>query len=166
MPYCTPDNVRNAFKTVLTSGLTPPEVDFLCQHWSDYVDGWLAARYTTPITPTPAFLRSIVTQLVWLDIMDRSPQAPDFIVRRFERIEKLLQQIATGEVLLPGVEERIDIGTIASSTRDYIPVFGGVPSLSERFDPNRRRDEISERAAATSDVFNDPFGGDVDDEFS
>lgn len=141
MPYCTPNDVKIAFPRTMTSGLTPTELDPLCQFWSDWIDGFIAVRYPVPVSPTPGLLKFIAAELVALDILDRSPKAPDFIPRRKLELNEQLQAIAKGDVSLPGILERTDVGIVRSTTRNYVPTFGAIPSLGERHDPNRADDE-------------------------
>ncbi len=146
MPYCTPDDVRNSFPRVLTTNLQPMEIDFLCQKWSDYIDGWIASRFTVPVAGPPSFLRVLAMELVWLDLIDRGPgAAPDFIVRRHQQIDQVLTRLSTGQITIPGVAERTDIGTIHSNTEGYVPPFGAVPTIAEQWDPLRARDEAAAR---------------------
>ena len=46
-----------------------------------------------------------------------------------------------GASLLPGSDQIV----FDSNTKTYVPTFGAVPSLNERFDPLRADDEDNER---------------------
>jgi len=149
MPYAKPADVSALWNKVLTTELTVDEVALLIDQAGAFVDAALARRYIVPVasTPetTPPIIRWITATLALLEIVDRSPSTPDWVMRKIQRAEKQLDMLASGDLSIPGTTMRTDLGSMQSTTEGYVPVFGGVPSISERWDPQRAEDEWSER---------------------
>lgn len=149
MAYSKVDDVRFIWHRVLTTNLDVDEVASFITQADGLIDAFLSRRYTVPIaaTPetTPRIVRDISATLALLDIIDRSPGTAEWVVRKIERAQKLLEMLASGELGIPGVVELTTIGGIQSSTADYIPTFGVQPSLDETVDPQRAEDEADER---------------------
>jgi phage gp36-like protein len=148
MAYAHPDDIRRIWNKALTTELTPEELASFIDQAAAMIDAALGRRYTVPFAAmpnTPPIIRWIAATLALLEVVDRSPATPEWVLRKIQRAEKQLELLASGELTVPGATERTDIGGIQTTTEDYVPVFGAVPSLDERWDPNRARDEAAER---------------------
>lgn len=157
VPYATPQDMLAAWPKVHTSGLQHDELRTMLDRASHLIDGMLARRYTVPFcadpSDAPPLVRDICVDLAMLDVLDRAPNTPDWIVRRIERAQHRLDRLAAGDAALVGpdgglVGELTDVGVLTPNTSGYVPVFGAVPSsLTERADPARAADEASARGA-------------------
>jgi hypothetical protein len=156
MAYSSPADLYRAYPKVHTVGLTAEELEVFIERADSLINGYLAIRYVIPfaLTPalTPPLIRTLSTDLAMMDVVDRWPNTPDWIIRRIERAQEILKMIAEGSmaVVTPGgvlVDTRTDVGVIRSNTDDagYLPTFGVQPSLDESVDPNRAADESSDR---------------------
>lgn len=154
MPYCTPQDVLNAWPKVHTSQLVPDELVLMIARGDAVIDAALGVRYGVPFctdpTQTPAIVKMLSQDLAMLDVFDRMPNTPDWITRRITRDQDILEKLADGTMAVIGtdgslVAVRTDGDAPASTTETYIPVFGAVPSLSERNDPVRLGDELDNR---------------------
>jgi phage gp36-like protein len=156
MPYSSVDDLYKAYPKVHTVGLTPEELTVFIVRADALIDGYLGQRYAVPFasTPgaTPPLIRMLSTDLAMMDVVDRWPNTPDWIIRRIERAQEVLKMIAEGIMVVVGpdgglTDVRTDIGMIRSNTADagYVPTFQSVPTLDERFDPNRANDERGDR---------------------
>lgn len=145
MAYCTVTDVLAAWPRVHTSGLVNDEIRTMIDRADSIIDGYLAVRYTVPFQSepnSPPLIKTLSTDLALLDVFNRMPNTPDWIRDRLTRAFEMLKMLAEGTMVIPGVEvgERI-----RTSTEQYVPVFGAVPSLDERYDPNRADDEAGSR---------------------
>lgn len=148
MAYSYPDHVRLIWHKVMTTDLDTAEIAAFIDQADAMIDAALTNRYAVPFTQqpgTPRLIQWISATLALLEVVDRSPSTPEWVLRKIERAEKQLEMLASGSLTLPGVTERTDIGGIQSTTEDYVPVFGAVPTLDEQWDPNRAADEAAER---------------------
>lgn len=146
MPYSTPDHVRLQWGKVLTTNLSPDEVARLIDDADGIIDAALARRYAVPFGLPPAqVIRTLSATFALLDIVDKSPTTADWMVRKLERAWKLLEQLASGDMLVPGATEITTTGGVQSSTSGYAPTFGAEPSMDEHVDWERQADEAAAR---------------------
>mgnify|MGYP001562870916 CR=1 FL=1 len=156
MSYSSVADMYRAYPKIHTVGLTSEELIVFIERADSLIDGYLAQRYTVPFAATPALtpplIRTISTDLAMMDIVDRWPNTPDWIIRRIERSQEILKMIAEGAMVVVGVDGtltdvRIDIGVIRTNVDDagYVPTFGVEPSLSETVDPQRAQQEAADR---------------------
>lgn len=146
--YTSTTNLLHAFPRLQTTGLTASELEHPIRRAGAIVDSMLSGRYSTPFatTPdTPAIVREVVEDLALLDLIDRFPNAPDWIIRRAERAWEILRMLRDGTMDVPGGEELSGSEGLRSTTRNYVPTFGVAPSVDERVDPNRADDERTDR---------------------
>lgn len=154
MPYAKPGDLAKIWHKVLTTNLVPDELVTFIDHADNLINAALAHRYTVPFTTdpdaAPPIIRQLSATLALIEVIDRAPSTPEWVLRKIERAEKLLEMLASGELALVGiagglVAERTDIGGVQSSTADYVPTFGAYPSDLERVDPSRAQAEADER---------------------
>lgn len=158
--YATPQNVVDAWSKIHTSGLVNDELRTMIERASNLVDSKLARTYTVPFCTDPADapprIRDLVVDICMTDVFDRSPNTPEWIVRRINRAYEALEKLAAGDDGLVGedggvIPELTTIDVPSSNTSAYTPVFGAHPSLAERVDPSRVSAEASARGATSSD---------------
>lgn len=154
MSYSGPLDVLARWPRIHTANLSHDELRVLIADGDAYINARLATRYAMPIAfnpdTTPPIIKRLSATFALLDVFDRSQNTPEWIRNRFERESAILDMLATGEMvivtddggLIPQ-ESTIDVPN--STTKDYVPVFGGVPSLTERYDPERANDEVTDR---------------------
>ena len=161
MPYAKPDDLRRVWNKVLTTNLVPEEIAEAIDNAGALVDAALARRYVVPFATdpdaTPPIIRRITARLAFLDVIDRSPATPDFLLRMIERAEKELEMLASGDLSIVGLTggvlpERTDTGGVQSSTADFVPTFGARSSLRERVDPVRGDAEEDARIATDNSL--------------
>lgn len=154
MPYSYPDDVRKVWNKVLTTELTADEIASAIDRSDNIINAALALRYTVPFASqppqTPPIIRDLSATFALFEIVDRAPTTPEWVQRKIERAEKILELLANGtmSVVGPGgglVPVLQDLGAIQSSTADFVPTFGANPSTSERVDPDRAEQEAAER---------------------
>lgn len=80
------------------------------------VDGYLAARYTVPITTAPALIRGIAADLTRYELYDDAP--PKEVTERRKLAIGLLEQLRDGEITLPGATPASDSAGVAVSAPD------------------------------------------------
>jgi phage gp36-like protein len=157
MPYATPEDVLASWNKVHTSGLTNDEIRTMISRAGNIIDAYLAIRYTVPFATdpsnTPGLIKDLTCDLALLDVFDRQPNTPDWIVRRIQRAYDLLTALQNEQVSLPGVGENTETGVPRSNTEGYTPVFGARPSLREQIDPNRSQTERDARQPFRPDIW-------------
>lgn len=159
MPYATIEHFVAAWPKVHTSGLTNDELRGMVTRAGNIIDGYLARTYTVPFctepTSAPPLIRDLTCDLALLDVADRSPNTPEWIVRRINRAYDTLQKLADGDLGVVGADgtviaELTTVDVPSSNTSAYTPVFGVQPSLSERVDPTRVAAEAAARGITSS----------------
>lgn len=66
------------------------------------IDGYLAGRYTLPLASTPAVLVRLAADMARYRLYDDG--VPDTVRQRYEDAVSLLKRMASGDVLLPGLQ--------------------------------------------------------------
>jgi phage gp36-like protein len=148
MPYAEADDLRKQWPPVMTTALTPDEIARLIDDADGLIDAHLARRYAVPlasIPSTPRVIRTISATLALIDVIDKNPATPEWVVRKIERAWKTLEALANGDIVIPGVTEASATGGIQSSTADYEPTFGAQPSIHEHVDYDRQDAERDAR---------------------
>lgn len=156
MAYSLRQDMRDGFPRIDTVVLDDPEYDAVIKKWDSVIDGYLAHRYTVPFhsttdaPSTPPLIRMLSMTFARADILRRSQRMEDWVRAEVEEAWNMLKALAAGEMNLVDpngaiVEPRTDREPALSNTVDYVPVFGGVDDLTERFSPQRRRDERAAR---------------------
>ncbi len=148
MPYAEADDLRKQWVSVLTTQLTPEEIATLIADADGIIDAYLARRYAVPLASipnTPRVIRTISATLALIDVIDKNPATPDWVMRKIERAWKLLEAIANGDMAIPGVVEVSTTGGVQSSTADFEPTFGAQPSIHEHVDWDRQDAESDAR---------------------
>ena len=147
MPYASELDIRFYYPRVETSGFTSEEMQGFIRRADAVIDTYLNANYSVPLTVVPEIIKQISVDLALASIFDRSPTSPEWLIRLVERAQDLLKAFADGSLTLPGVNQATDTGIVRSNTdkANYVPVFGAIPSLNERFDPQRALDEDNDR---------------------
>ncbi len=148
-----------AFPRVHTSGLVNDELRTMIERASNLIDSKLARVYAVPFATDPSGapprIRDLAVDLAMLDVVERSPNLPEWIKARIERAYAALEELAKGDAGLVGADgsvlsELTTVDVPSSTTSEYVPVFLANPSLSERVDPNRVRDEAARRGSSGS----------------
>lgn len=149
MPYAEPEDLPKIWHKVLTTNLTPDEVTTFIDHADNLINAALARRYAVPFTgdpnAAPPLIRQLSATLAFIEVIDRSPGTPEWLLRKIERAQELLKMLADGELTLPGIVEVSAFNGVRSSTEDYVPTFGVASSITERVDPDRITADESER---------------------
>ncbi len=151
--YATVEDLVAGWPAAFTTGRAAHELRALISRAGNLIDAYLAKRYPVPFDATPnapPLIKDIAVDLAFLDQANRQPTTSDFVRDRVEDAKTKLTMLATGELVVVDaagalVATRTDIGTIRSTTGNYVPVFGAVPSLSEQDDPDRADDESDAR---------------------
>lgn len=136
MAYATIDDVFKRYSPISTMVGTGTNdvtsVDVSSVYVADaesYVNAYLGARYVLPLSSEP-----IVTQLtsdiaIYKMLEDRAPRIPDFMDKRFERAQKMLEMLRDGDMILTGSNQQISSGgnqEAWANNSDYHPVFSPV----------------------------------------
>ncbi len=153
MPYSAPLDVIQRWPKTTTSNLDNDELRALIADADALIDAKIARRYQVPVTTDPAnappLLKMLSTTLALLDVFNRAQTVPDWIKSRLDRADAILTGLSDGSLQLvdaTGVVAPFAVDDLPTSTTDgYVPVFGGVPSITERQDPVRRNDERGAR---------------------
>lgn len=158
MSYAAPLDVLARWPRVHTSGLDHDEIRTMIADADAVIDARLARLYTVPISVDPAnappLLKMLSSTFALLDVFNRAKETPEWITARMVRCDALLADLASGAMALPGADgtplaQSTAFDQAASTTSDYEPVFGGVPSMDEQYDPQRRADERTARGLPT-----------------
>lgn len=115
------------------------------------IDGYLGVRYATPISPVPAMITQIASDLAIFNMLvEHLPAAPDFFQPRFDRCMDMLKMLATGDLTLGSSVSLAATGDQEawSSTMDFHPTFD--PSLAD-VDQTVDSDRVSEAKDTRSD---------------
>jgi phage gp36-like protein len=117
---------------------------------SALIDAYLARRYSVPV-PENAMITQIACDLALFNIMvEKLPKVPDFMQGRYDRCMKLLEQLAEGEIILPGSFTLVASGDSFawSTTQGYHPTFSPViHEANQTPDQDRVETEFNERAS-------------------
>lgn len=70
-----------------------------CDDATTLIDGYLAARYTLPLTYTPAIVVAWAADIARFKLWDE--RAPDEVRRRFDDTMEQLRDLAAGKLALP-----------------------------------------------------------------
>lgn len=154
VPYALPADLQKAFPKILTSGWDMEELRGAIDRAGHRIDAFLARRYAVPFSTVPPFIQDACVYLAVMDVLDRHQATPDWLERRVEQLNADLTALAEGTIALPDgsggtVDELTTTGTLTSNTRNFVPIFGAVPSLAERYDPNRASAESGARGGGT-----------------
>lgn len=135
MAYSSLDQVLAAFPPAL-SAVGVGSFDVSSTNISSYyiytadgvIDSYVAARYTTPVSPVPPILTKLSCDLVIFDLFrDRNLKVPDFMQDRYDVAMDMLKAIRDGKMNLPGATEISTGDNFAYSTgQGYHPVFSPV----------------------------------------
>lgn len=153
--YASVHELLAAWPKVHTSALSHDEMRTLLERASNLIDSKIARRYDVPFDlPAPPRIRDLTVDLAMMDILYRSAEPSPIVLQRINWALQALTDIAEGKDSLVGsdgtvVDELSGVDVLASNTSGYVPVFGAVPSLNERDDPNRRVDEDAARGVTT-----------------
>lgn len=121
------------------------------------VDGKIAKLYTVPATGTgvPGLLTTIATDLTVYRILGQrmlqgATAKEDPWVNRFKETMDLLDQIASGKLLLVGdngvvLEQRGDLFEVWSNNMDYLPTFNEDGRVNQVQDPSKIENILSNR---------------------
>ena len=159
MPYSAPLDVLARWPKVHTSTFSHDELRVMIGDADAIINAKIAVRYTVPVATdpsnTPTLLKKLSAELALLDVFDRAQTTPDWIRSRFERDYQILDALANGDMVLVTdggglIPQTADIDVPGSTTSEYIPVFGGVPSLAEGYDSVRAQDEDNARGVITA----------------
>lgn len=155
MAYSSVDQVLAAFPPAL-SAVGVGSFDVSTTQVSSYyiytadglIDGYIAARYSTPVAPVPALLTMLSCDLVIYNMFrDRNLKVPDFMQDRYDGAISTLKMIAEGDIKLPGATEVETGDNYAFSTgQGYHPVFSPVlDELEQTADADLVQAERDER---------------------
>jgi phage gp36-like protein len=160
MPYCTVEDVMIAFPKIKTSGFDSTMIQARIEDADAEIDAMLAHAYTVPFATdpenTPRMIRMLSKILSVCDVFDRAPTTPEWLTTRCARARELLDKLATGEIILPEVPG-LDGSMMVTVSKNYVPVFGKIPSMNEREDPNLVNREERERGGVGIFTSDDDF---------
>jgi phage gp36-like protein len=155
MAYSSPTQLYRFFPKVSTLNLTMEEWKPVIAYADAVIDSYLAHRYATPFSgdpdSTPPIINQLSMQLTLGQLMNRFPTRPEWLAEMIESAHEILAKIADGTMAVVGADGAVTPAKEAArnilrtSTQDYTPVFGRVPSLGERWDPNMVDDEDDAR---------------------
>jgi hypothetical protein len=154
MPYSAPLDVLARWAKSHTSGLTHDELRVMIADADALIDARLARLYVVPVSTDPAMapplLKMLSATFALLDVFNRAKETPEWITARMTRMDAILADLATGDLALVDVTgtpiaQNAGFDQPGSTTSGYVPVFGGVPSTTEQYDPSRADDELSAR---------------------
>lgn len=124
-----------------------------CSDAQGVVDGYLAARYVVPLTPTPLITMITCDIAIFNMGVDRMPRIPEWMQTRYDRAIKNLELLRDGQMILnPASQTMVTTGDNEawSATGSYHPIFS--PVLGE-LDQHEDADYVrAEQEARGSDV--------------
>lgn len=118
-----------------------------------YIDAYLGARWTVPFSPAPIMVRWLSADIAICNlIFEHQKKAPQIINDRWERVEKKLEALRDGKMVLVGsgaVAVSSGDQEVWSTTQNHHPTFSPVlDPLEQRVD---RDHVVEDRAARQSD---------------
>lgn len=163
MTYATIDDVMNRYRPIRTlvgsENLQVASVNVASIFINDaesVVDAILGKRYVVPLSPVPAFVTWITSDIAIFNILtDHLPGKPDFFQPRYDRAMKMLMDISSGYMTLNSVSVVSSGDNEAWSTsQDYHTVFSPVLAPEEQtVDIDRVN---ADNAARVDDIGYDP----------
>lgn len=108
--YCTPADLASATLTVKALSTTTQDVQAkACIDASNEADGYLASRYTLPLSAWPSDLRRKVAAMAACDVLTQrgfQPQGPDeLIVQNRRDAVSWLMRVGAGTISPPGIAD-------------------------------------------------------------
>jgi len=153
--YTSAIDIRKLYKKIDTAGLTDNDIDFYIAMAEAEINGYISTKYTIPISPAPALLRDISSELSLIKILDRFFTAETSSKNEWRDIRKkdvmsIIEKISKGDMLLITssgtiISPRTDTTEIYSNTKDYTPIFGHGHYGDEIVDIDRIDDEDDAR---------------------
>lgn len=114
-----------------------------------FVDAYLSRKYETPITPVPAMITQVSTDLAIFNMMvEKQIQVPDAMQARYDRSVKTLEMLRDGEMTLPTSVTMVSTGDNEawSAQQDYHSTFSPVlDELQQRVDEDWVEFDVDER---------------------
>lgn len=136
MAYATIDDVFSRYKPIRTLvGVGSFEVSsddvssIFVADGESFVDAYLAKRFVTPITPVPAMITQVTTDLAIFNMMtEKQIQVPDSMQARYDRSIKTLEMLRDGEMSLPSSVAVTPGGDqeVWSANQDFHSIFSPV----------------------------------------
>ncbi len=115
-----------------------------------YIDARLGQRFVVPFdAPVNPIITQIAADLaIFFLLAEKMPSVPDFMDRRRQRADDLLEQLANGSLIIASATLVASGGDSFawSSNMGRTPVFSSVlKPLDQRVDPNRVEDDLRAR---------------------
>lgn len=151
--YCNANQVINMYGPLRDSKLTNSEIDEFIRDTMNLVNGKLSQRYSVPfpisVNSLPPLVETITKNLTLVSIMERKGgDIPEWISKRQERFETILNNLAEGEMTLVLSGGTVIAGELSStlsqvdhSMANYVPTFNMLGGEYQRIDPDRLDDE-------------------------
>lgn len=160
MAYATIDEVLNRYppaKTMVGSGMNEVATLDISSIYvfgaAGIVDGYLGAKYVTPITMPQALITQVTADIALYKLCeDKMPRIPDFAERRYNNSIAILEALRDGKMTLGNSTPLVTVGgdnEAWSSTGSFHPVFSTVlGELDQKVD----RDQIvAEKSIRSTD---------------
>jgi phage gp36-like protein len=133
MSYATINDVFSRYKPIRTMvGAGSFEVisadvsSIFINDAESFVDAFLGVRYTTPITPVPALVTQITSDLAIFNMLtEKQVQIPDAMQARYDRSMDMLKMLRDGDMVLPSSVSVLTGGDqeVWSSNEDFHSIF-------------------------------------------
>jgi phage gp36-like protein len=162
MAYATFSDVSVRYRPITTMigtgpyDVTSEEVTSVYIAQSEaYIDAFLARRYQTPLTISSPLITQIASDLaIFHMIAEKLPSVPEFMDKRKERCDKILEMLANGDMQIGSASLVTSAGDSYawSSNMGHTPVFSPVlGDLYQRADPDRVRADKDARDIEAED---------------
>ena len=158
MAYAISDDIFSRYKPIKTmvgaSSFEVTSLDVTSIFVFDaegLVDAYLGVKYSVPVSPVPALITKITSDLaIFAMLSDKHTNVPDIMTARYDRSIELLEMLRDGKLTL-GSSVSIATGgddEAFSTTSDFHPVFSPVlDELDQAVDIDRVREENDIRSA-------------------
>jgi phage gp36-like protein len=104
MAYTTPSKVKDIMRK-LPSSITDEDIQLNIEKAEAYVNGFLGGVFVTPFNPIPRLIESVTTDLTVFFLAEslyssNQPNLDEYYKVRYERAIQMLNDIASGDLLL------------------------------------------------------------------
>lgn len=144
MPYCTAQDVEDAYGTDLIARLTgdasgqavdTARVDVVVQTYAGYIDQHVQMQYDLPVDDANGFLKGINIEGAFIALQKQSESGADEDLRASERrLDRILQSIANGDTRLE--PEGLDTESMIDAPTRSMTIFRKLRDVANRNDPH------------------------------
>lgn len=141
MTYATIDDIFSRYKPIKTlvgsedMQVSSAEVtSIFIRDAESLVDAFLAARYSVPLSPVPAYITQVTADIALFNMLvEHLPQKPDFFQPRYDRAMGILYSIQSGSIIVTSAAvSSLGDQEAWSNTKEYHSVFSPVLAPEEQ----------------------------------